>query len=372
MVRGASPLDSLDRSARPGAGRYLDRGTPGRSRLARGARAVRMTTPPRCGTSSCTRRAGSMARKHTAAHAPDQGRPAQWAHHQWSAPGRVRDRAGRALPPAGGRRMVVAGGRGRRDHTGCLGVPRGSLRTASRVGEPRRCRGRVPHDRGHVRRGSGGVLHHSHGRHHRGAAGARGRRPAIDRGAGRAGGRRTGDRLPGLRGRCGDGRARRPARDRHQHLGAQRHPARHPAAGARASCVRPSRTPGSSPSSRASSSAILLVRAQRMGWRGTAGLAGAAILAALVAPIVPRPVIPGTGATSGSGLSTGLNLDRHARRRPAARRPAARDHLHRRAPAPASTSGSPCSTTSPASRGGRPSPRRSLATRSRRSRTRRA
>jgi transglutaminase-like putative cysteine protease len=52
---------------------------------------------------------------------------------------------------------------------------------------------------------------------------------------------------------------------------------------------------------------ILLVRAQRMGWRGTAGLAGAAIVVALAAPVVLPPVIPGTGATSGSGLTTGLN-----------------------------------------------------------------
>ena len=52
---------------------------------------------------------------------------------------------------------------------------------------------------------------------------------------------------------------------------------------------------------------MLLVRARRMGWRGTVGLAGAAIVAALVAPIVLPPVIPGTGATNGSGLTTGLN-----------------------------------------------------------------
>lgn len=52
---------------------------------------------------------------------------------------------------------------------------------------------------------------------------------------------------------------------------------------------------------------ILLVRAKRIGWRGTLGLAGAAIVTALVAPVVLPPVIPGTATTTGSGLSTGLN-----------------------------------------------------------------
>lgn len=52
---------------------------------------------------------------------------------------------------------------------------------------------------------------------------------------------------------------------------------------------------------------ILLVRARRMGWRGTVGLAGASVLTALVAPVVLPPVIPGDAATTGSGLSTGLN-----------------------------------------------------------------
>lgn len=53
--------------------------------------------------------------------------------------------------------------------------------------------------------------------------------------------------------------------------------------------------------------ALLLARARQLGWRGTLGLAGTAILASLVAPVILPPVSPGSGATSGSGLSTGLN-----------------------------------------------------------------